>query len=60
MCSPLVMKVRLHAGSLMSSASTSGGGHSKSLSEGDLQRADEALSNVTEGQANGVNGNSTY
>ncbi|EIW65140.1 glycogen synthase [Trametes versicolor FP-101664 SS1] len=57
---PLVMKVRLHAGSLMSSASTSGGGHSKSLSEGDLQRADEALSNVTEGQANGVNGNSTY
>lgn len=63
MCSPLVMKVRSRAGSVMSGASTPGGGRSKSLSEGDLQRADEALSNVTEGQTNGVNGvngNSAY
>jgi glycogen(starch) synthase len=54
--SPLVMKVRSRAGSVMSGASTPGvGGQSKSLSEGDLQKADEALSNVA-GQPNGVNG----
>ena len=40
----------------MSGASTPGGGRSKSLSEGDLQRADAALSNVNESQVNGVNG----
>ena len=46
----------------MSGASTPGGGRSKSLSEGDLRKADAALSNVTESQAadvsivNGVNG----
>lgn len=45
------MKVRSRAGSVMSGASTPGGGAFKSLSEGDLQKADEALSHV-----NGVNG----
>jgi glycogen(starch) synthase len=48
---PLVMKVRSRAGSVMSGASTPGGGAFKSLSEGDLKKADEALSHV-----NGVNG----
>ncbi|KAF8699536.1 Glycogen synthase, partial [Rhizoctonia solani] len=41
---PLVLKVRSRAGSVMSGASTPGGGMSRTLSEGDLQRADEALS----------------
>ena len=44
--SPLVMKVRSRAGSEMSGASTPGGGTLKSLSEGDLKKADEALSHV--------------
>jgi len=43
---PLVMKVRSRAGSVMSGASTPGGGTFKSLSEGDLQKADAALSQV--------------
>lgn len=48
--SPLVMKVRSRTGSVMSGASTPGTNiQSKNLSERDLQRADEALSN-------GVNG----
>jgi glycogen synthase len=49
--SPLVMKVRSRAGSVMSGASTPGGGAFKSLSEGDLKKADEALSHV-----NGIDG----
>jgi hypothetical protein len=49
--SPLVMKVRSRASSVMSGASTPGGGAFKSLSEGDLKKADEALSHV-----NGING----
>ncbi|KZP10741.1 glycosyltransferase family 3 protein [Athelia psychrophila] len=43
---PLVMKVRSRAGSVMSGASTPGGGAFKSLSDSDLQKADEALSHV--------------
>ncbi|KIJ37583.1 glycosyltransferase family 3 protein [Sphaerobolus stellatus SS14] len=44
---PLVMKVKSRAGSIRSGASTPGfGGMSKSLSEKDLQKADEALSNA--------------
>ena len=52
------MKVRSRANSVMSGASTPGGGRSKSLSEGDLRKADAALSNVNEAQSatNGVNG----
>lgn len=50
------MKVRSRAGSVMSGASTPGGGRSKSLSETDLRKADAALSNVTDSQTNGVNG----
>ncbi|KAF8521143.1 glycogen synthase [Gautieria morchelliformis] len=48
---PLVMKVRSRAGSVLSGASTPGNnnGQSKNLSERDLQKADEALSN-------GING----
>ncbi|OBZ72848.1 Glycogen [starch] synthase [Grifola frondosa] len=53
---PLVMKVRSRANSVMSGASTPGGGKSKSLSEGDLRQADAALSNVNENHVNGVNG----
>ncbi|KAI8977859.1 glycogen synthase [Trametes punicea] len=53
---PLVMKVRSRANSVMSGASTPGGGRSKSLSEGDLRKADAALSNVNEAQSYGVNG----
>ncbi|KAH9848225.1 glycogen synthase [Lenzites betulinus] len=53
---PLVMKVRSRANSVMSGASTPGGGRSKSLSEGDLQRADAALSNVNDTYTNGANG----
>ena len=45
-CSPLVMKVRSRSGSVMSGASTPGGGAFKSLSEGDLKKADAALSQV--------------
>jgi len=52
---PLVMKVRSRAGSVMSGASTPGGGAFKSLSEGDLKKADEALSHVN-GNGNRVNG----
>lgn len=44
--SPLVMKVRSRAGSVHSGVSTPGGGAFKSLSEGDLQKADAALSQV--------------
>ncbi|KAH7923581.1 glycogen synthase [Leucogyrophana mollusca] len=51
---PLVMKVRSRASSVISGASTPGGGAIKSLSERDLQKADAALSQVT----NGVNGTS--
>ncbi|KAF5378957.1 hypothetical protein D9757_008751 [Collybiopsis confluens] len=43
---PLVMKVRSRAGSIMSGASTPGGGTFNSLTERDLQHADEALSQV--------------
>jgi glycogen(starch) synthase len=46
MNSPLVMKVRSRSGSVMSGASTPGGGAFKSLSEGDLRKADAALSQV--------------
>ncbi|ETW76420.1 glycosyltransferase family 3 protein [Heterobasidion irregulare TC 32-1] len=49
---PLVMKVRSRASSVMSGASTPGGGPFKSLSEGDLRQADAALS-----QVNGTNSN---
>lgn len=55
MCSPLVMKVRSRSGSVMSGASTPGGGTFKSLSEGDLQKADAALS-----QVNGVTNGHVY
>ena len=57
--SPLVMKVRSRASSIMSGASTPGGGRMNSLSEGDLRKADAALSHVHETQkVNGVvNGN---
>lgn len=44
--SPLVMKVRSRAGSVMSGASTPGGGGGRSLSERDLRKADEALKQV--------------
>lgn len=47
-CSPLVMKVRSRSGSVISGASTPGGGAFKSLSEGDLKKADAALSQVNE------------
>ncbi|KAJ3549356.1 hypothetical protein NMY22_g907 [Coprinellus aureogranulatus] len=47
---PLVMKVRSRSGSVISGASTPGGGAFRSLSEGDLKKADAALS-----QVNGVN-----
>lgn len=40
------MKVRSRSGSVMSGASTPGGGAFKSLSEGDLRKADAALSQV--------------
>jgi len=49
---PLVMKVRSRSGSVMSGASTPGGGAFKSLSEGDLMKADAALSQVN-GTTNG-------
>ncbi|KAI0045045.1 glycosyltransferase family 3 protein [Auriscalpium vulgare] len=51
---PLVMKVRSRASSVMSGASTPGGGPFKSLSEGDLRKADAALSQVNgNGTGNG-------
>ena len=52
------MKVRSRASSILSGASTPGGGKMNSLSEGDLRKADAALSNVNEAQSatNGVNG----
>lgn len=50
--SPLVMKVRSRASSVLSGASTPGGGPFKSLSEGDLRMADAALSQVN-GAVNG-------
>jgi glycogen(starch) synthase len=50
--SPLVMKVRSRASSVLSGASTPGGGPFKSLSEGDLRKADAALSQVN-GAING-------
>ncbi|KAG8903419.1 hypothetical protein FRB99_003314 [Tulasnella sp. 403] len=43
---PLVMKVRSRAGSVLSGASTPGGGGGRSLSERDLRKADEALKQV--------------
>jgi glycogen(starch) synthase len=43
---PLVMKVRSRASSVMSGASTPGGGAFRSLSEADLRQADTALSHV--------------
>ncbi|KIK98393.1 glycosyltransferase family 3 protein [Paxillus rubicundulus Ve08.2h10] len=46
---PLVMKVRSRAGSIHSGVSTPGGGAFKSLSEGDLEKADAALSQVNNG-----------
>ncbi|KAG5652938.1 glycogen synthase isoform 1 [Sphagnurus paluster] len=46
---PLVLKVRSRSGSVISGASTPGGGVFKSLSEGDLLRADAALSQVNDG-----------
>jgi hypothetical protein len=56
--SPLVMKVRSRAGSsVMSGASTPGGGAFKSLSERDLQKADAALSQVNGVNSDDVNGN---
>lgn len=51
-CSPLVMKVRSRGSSVISGASTPGGGPFKSLSEGDLRKADAALSQVN-GAMNG-------
>ncbi|KAF9466688.1 glycogen synthase [Collybia nuda] len=45
---PLVMKVRSRSGSVISGASTPGGGAFRSLSEGDLKEADAALSQVNE------------
>ncbi|KAH9942604.1 glycogen synthase [Amylocystis lapponica] len=53
---PLVMKIRSRASSVVSGASTPGGGRSNSLSEGDLRKADAALSHVDETQVNGMNG----
>ncbi|KAF8170621.1 glycogen synthase [Mycena galopus ATCC 62051] len=50
---PLVMKVRSRAGSVMSGASTPGGGAFRSLSEHDLEKADAALSQV-DGAVNGT------
>jgi glycogen synthase len=44
--SPLVMKVRSRASSILSGASTPGGGTFKGLSERDLREADAALSQV--------------
>ncbi|KAH9059621.1 glycogen synthase [Lactarius vividus] len=49
---PLVMKVRSRGSSVISGASTPGGGPFKSLSEGDLRKADAALSQVN-GAVNG-------
>jgi len=43
---PLVMKVRSRASSVMSGASTPGGGKFNTLSEVDLRKADAALQNV--------------
>lgn len=47
------MKVRSRGGSIVSGQSTPGGGTFKSLSEGDLQKADAVLSQVN---VNGING----
>lgn len=44
--SPLIMKVRSRASSIKSGTSTPGGGAFQALSEGDLKRADDALSKV--------------
>lgn len=44
--SPLVMKVRSRASSVISGASTPGGGKFNTLSEVDLRKADAALQNV--------------
>ena len=55
MCSPLVMKVRSRSASVVSGASTPGGGPFKTLSEGDLKKADAALSRVNgNGDVNGT------
>ncbi|TFY82160.1 hypothetical protein EWM64_g1856 [Hericium alpestre] len=50
---PLVMKVRSRASSVMSGASTPGGGPFKSLSEVDLRKADAALSHINGNTVNG-------
>ena len=50
------MKVRSRTSSVISGASTPGGGAYKSLSERDLQKADAALSHVGESQKVAVNG----
>jgi hypothetical protein len=52
--SPLVMKVRSRPGSVRSGASTPGGGMSRTLSEGDLEKADAALSKVNGTAVNGT------
>jgi glycogen(starch) synthase len=57
--SPLVMKVRSRGSSILSGASTPGGGTFKSLSEGDLQQADAALSQMNEANAVLTNGDVT-
>jgi hypothetical protein len=54
MQSPLVMKVRSRSGSIVSGASTPGGETFPSLSEGDLRKADAALSRVN--GEKGING----
>ena len=41
-----MIKVRSRSGSVISGASTPGGGAFRSLSEGDLRKADAALSQV--------------
>jgi glycogen(starch) synthase len=51
--SPLVMKVRSRSSSVVSGQSTPGGGTFKSLSEGDLLKADAVLSQVN---VNGIDG----
>ncbi|KAF5348252.1 hypothetical protein D9756_010521 [Leucocoprinus leucothites] len=54
---PLVMKVRSRSGSVRSGASTPGGGAFKSLSEGDLRKANAALKlSQVEGENGEVNG----
>jgi len=53
---PLVLKVRSRASSVVSGSSTPGGGFNKTLSEGDLKRADQALSAHHQPNGTTVNG----